>query len=227
MSRGRTTDHGYAEIVERNLSAIAALCRRFGVRRLDLFGSAATGRFDARRSDLDFLVKFDPEAQGQSYFRLLEEFEKLFGRKVDLLTEDGLENPFLRRRIETERRTLFPTAMISNQAAAFLWDAQRAAGRITRFAAGRTYDDYLDDDMLRAAVERQFEIIGEAFVGLRRVDPSLAAQLPDLPKVIAFRNVLVHGYATIDHQIVWDAIRDDLPRLLIALNQMLGTPPAP
>jgi uncharacterized protein with HEPN domain/predicted nucleotidyltransferase len=227
MSKGRTTDPGYAEIVERNLPEIAELCRRFGVRRLDLFGSAATGRFDDRRSDLDFLVKFEPEARGKSYFRLLEEFEKLFGRKVDLLTEDGLENPFLRRRIETERRTLFPTTMISNQAAAFLWDAQRAAERITSFAAGRTYDHYLDDDMLRAAVERQFEIIGEAFVGLRRVDPSLAAQLPDLPKVIAFRNVLIHGYATIDHQVVWDAIRDDLPPLLTALNQMLGTPPAP
>jgi uncharacterized protein with HEPN domain/predicted nucleotidyltransferase len=227
MSKGRTTDPGYAEIVERNLPEIAELCRRFGVRRLDLFGSAATGRFDDRRSDLDFLVKFEPEARGKSYFRLLEEFEKLFGRKVDLLTEDGLENPFLRRRIETERRTLFPTTMISNQAAAFLWDAQRAAERITSFAAGRTYDHYLDDDMLRAAVERQFEIIGEAFVGLRRVDPSLAAQLPDLPKVIAFRNVLIHGYATIDHQVVWDAIREDVPPLLTALNQMLGTPPAP
>jgi uncharacterized protein len=185
MTKGRKTDCGYAQIVERNLPAIVELCRRFGVRRLGLFGSAATGRFDLGCSDLDFLVEFEPEAQGKSYFTLLEEFEKLLGRKVDLLTEDGLENPFLRRRIETERRTLFPTAMISNQAATYLWDARRAAERITRFAAGRTYDDYLDDDMFRAAVERQFEIIGEAFVGLRRVDPSLAAQLPDLPKVIA------------------------------------------
>jgi uncharacterized protein with HEPN domain/predicted nucleotidyltransferase len=227
MSEGRTTEYGSAEIVERNLPAIAELCRRFGVRRLDLFGSAATGRFDPQCSDLDFLVEFEPEAQGKSYFRLLEEFEKLFGRKVDLLTEPDLENPYLRRRIETERRTLFPAAMISNQAASFLWDARRAAERITRFTAGRSYDDYLDDDMFRSAVERQFEIIGEAFVGLRRIDPSLAAQLPDLPKVIAFRNVLIHGYATIDHQTVWDAIRDDLPRLLIVLNQMLGTASPP
>jgi predicted nucleotidyltransferase/uncharacterized protein with HEPN domain len=227
MSKGRTTDHGYAEIVERNLPAITELCQRFGVRRLDLFGSAATGRFDPERSDLDFLVEFEPEAQGKSYFRLLEEFEKLFGREVDLLTEPGLENPYLRRRIETERRILFPIAMISNQAASLLWDARRAAERITRFTAGRSYDDYLDDDMLRAAVERQFEIVGEAFVGLRRVDPSLAAQLPDLQKVIAFRNVLIQGYATINHQIVWDAIREDVPRLLAALDQMLGTAPPP
>src|SRR5215472_11791876 len=165
MTEDRTTETGGADIVERNLPAIAQLCRRFGVRRLDLFGSAATGRFNRQHSDLDFLVEFEPETQGKSYFRLLEEFEKLFGRKVDLVTEPGLENPYLRRRIETERRTLFPAAMISNQGAAFLWDARRAAERITRFTAGKTYDDYLDDDMLRAAVERQFEIIGEALVG--------------------------------------------------------------
>ena len=148
MTEDRTTETGGADIVERNLPAIAQLCRQFGVRRLDLFGSAATGRFNPQRSDLDFLVEFEPETQGKSYFRLLEEFEKLFGRKVDLLTELGLDNPYLRRRIETERRTLFPVAMISNQAATFLWDARRAAERITRFTAGRTYDDYLDDDML-------------------------------------------------------------------------------
>jgi len=237
MSEGRTAEPSCADIVERNLPAIAELCRRFGVRRLDLFGSAATGRFDPQRSDLDFLVEFEPEAQGKSYFRLLEEFEKLFGRKVDLLTEPGLENHYLRRRTETERRILFPTAMISNQAASLLWDARCAAERIIRFTAGRSYDDYLDDDMLRAAVERQFEIIGEAFVGLRRVDPSLAARLPDLPQIIAPTLTLprlrgregwgIHGYATIDHQIVWDAIRDDLPRLLSTLDQMLGTAPPP
>jgi uncharacterized protein with HEPN domain/predicted nucleotidyltransferase len=227
MDESRATETGCAEIVERNLPAIAELCRRFGVRRLDLFGSAATGRFDPARSDLDFLVEFEPHAGGKSYFGLLEEFEKLLGRKIDLLTEPGLENPYLRRRIETERRTLFPTAMISNQSASFLWDARRAADRIVSFTAGKTYDDYLDDDILRAAVERQFEIIGETIVGLRRADPSLAAQLPDLPQIIAFRSVLIHSYATINHQIVWDAIRDDLPRLTIALAQMLGTAAPP
>jgi uncharacterized protein len=95
MSEGRSAEIGCADIVERNLTAIAELCRRFGVRRLDLFGSAATGRFDPGSSDLDFLVEFEPAAQGKSYFRLLEEFEKLFGRNVDLLTEPGLENPFI------------------------------------------------------------------------------------------------------------------------------------
>ncbi len=218
---------GADDIVGANLPAIVELCRRFGVRRLDLFGSAAAGRFDPARSDLDFLVEFEPKVPGKSYFALHQALECLFNRKVDLLTEAALENPYLRRRIETERRGLFPIAMMSKQAAAFLWDARRAAERIARFTAGRLYDDYLNDDMLRAAVERQFEIIGEAFSGLRRIDPALAAQLPDFQQIIAFRNVLIHGYATIDDRIVWDAVQDDLPGVLAALIQLLGTAPGP
>ena len=81
--------------------------------------------------------------------------------------------------------------------------------------------------MLYSAVERQFEIIGEAFVGLRRLDPALAGQLPDLAEIIAFRNVLVHAYATIDHQIVWDVIQNDLPRLRGVLARLLGTASPP
>lgn len=117
--------------------------------------------------------------------------------------------------------------MITNEAAKYLWDAQRAAERIARFAAGRSFDDYLADEMLRAAVERQFEIIGEAFVGLRRVDPALAAGISDLPRIIAFRNVLIHAYATVDAKLVWGVVENDLPRLQTAITQLLGTAPDP
>jgi len=117
--------------------------------------------------------------------------------------------------------------MITNEAAKYLWDAQRAAERIARFAAGRSFDDYLADEMLRAAVERQFEIIGEAFVGLRRVDPTLAAGIQDLPRIIAFRNVLIHAYATVDAKLVWGVVENDLPRLQAAITESLGTAPGP
>ena len=213
--------------IDANLAALAELCRRFGVRRLDLFGSAAAGRFDPTRSDLDFLVEFEPTARGKSYFAFREALERLFQRKIDLLAEAALDNPYLRRRIEAERRRLFPIAMISNQAATLLWDAQRAAERISRFTNGRSYDDYLGDDMLRAAVERQFEIIGEALAGLRRVDPTVAAQLPDVQQIIAFRNVLIHGYASIDDRIVWEVVEQDLPAFRAALAKILGTAPGP
>ncbi len=111
MSENRTTGTGCAEIVERNLPAIAELCRRFGVRRLDLFGSAATGRFDPARSDLDFLVEFEPDNASNyadAYFGLLEQLEALFGRSVDLLTLPSLKNPYLRKQVLEERRMLFP-----------------------------------------------------------------------------------------------------------------------
>lgn len=108
MNDARTTV--CAEIVARNLPAITELCRRFGVRRLDLFGSAATGRFDPARSDLDFLVEFDDSRTfglKGSYFRLHDALEELFQRNVDLVTAGTVENPYLLRQIEAEKLRLF------------------------------------------------------------------------------------------------------------------------
>ena len=117
--------------------------------------------------------------------------------------------------------------MICDQAAKYLWDARRAALRIVAFTSGRVYDDYLSDEMLRSAVERQFEIIGEALAGLRRIDPALAATIPDLPRIVAFRNVLIHGYATVDDRLVWSVVRGNLAGLLAQLDCLLreGSPP--
>ncbi len=92
-------------------TALPTLCRRFHVRRLYLFGSAATGRnFDPARSDLDFLVDFKPLTPAEytdAYFGLREALEELSGRPIDLVTEPALENPYLRRQVEAERRLLF------------------------------------------------------------------------------------------------------------------------
>ena len=83
-----------------------------------------------------------------------------------------------------------------------LWDAREAAERIARFTTGKTFAEYEADDYFRSAVERQFEIIGEAFGQLRRVDPATAAAIPELPRIVAFRNVLIHGYASVDNKLV-------------------------
>jgi uncharacterized protein with HEPN domain len=115
--------------------------------------------------------------------------------------------------------------MTTVEAAKYLCDAYTAAERIVRFTIGRTYEDYLDDDMLRAAVERQFEIIGEAFAGLRRVDPVLAAGIRDLPRIIAFRNVLIHAYATVDDRLVWDVVERELTALRSAITKLRGAEP--
>lgn len=106
-------------------------------------------------------------------------------------------------------------------ASKLVWDAQQAAERVARFTAGRTLAEYGTDEYLRSAVERQFEIIGEALNRLSRVDPAAAATIADLPRIVAFRNVLVHGYASLDNRIVWGVIEGNLASLRAALDRLL------
>lgn len=89
---------------------IAGLCRRYRVARFAVFGSAAAGTFDPSTSDLDFLVSFTampPAEHADAYFGLLEGLEALFGREVDLIEEDAVENPYVRRSIEASRVPLY------------------------------------------------------------------------------------------------------------------------
>lgn len=89
---------------------LAALCARFGVRRLGLFGSAATGDFDPLRSDVDFIVEF-VSVQGlrpaEQFFGFRDELAALFGRDVDLLERSAIRNPYLRRSIEAAEVLLY------------------------------------------------------------------------------------------------------------------------
>ena len=100
------------EIAER-ADALRLLCEKHGVRRLDLFGSAAAGPFDPDESDLDFLVEFDPISPGSyadAYFGLLEGLEgleELFGRPVDLVVDTAIRNPYFRRAVEQTRSPLY------------------------------------------------------------------------------------------------------------------------
>ena len=98
------------DLIDRKRDAVAKLCRRVGARRLDVFGSAVRDDFDPETSDLDFVVEFDdlpPAAYAQAYFQLMEGLEALFGRPVDLVTDSGLVNPYLRARVAAERRRVY------------------------------------------------------------------------------------------------------------------------
>lgn len=88
--------------------------------------------------------------------------------------------------------------------------------------SGKTFEQLVGDIVLRSAVERQFEIVGEALARLARVDESTAKLIPNLPRIIAFRNILVHGYAEIDHARVWLVIEKHLPRLRDTLTELLA-----
>jgi uncharacterized protein with HEPN domain len=105
-----------------------------------------------------------------------------------------------------------------------LWDARHAAERVARFTLGKSFTDYQADEFLRSAVERQLEIIGEALNQLRRIDAATAAAIPELARIVGFRNVLVHGYATVDNRIVWGIIEANLGSLRKSLESVLAQP---
>jgi len=105
----------------------------------------------------------------------------------------------------------------------FLWDAREAANTILAFVESKTFSDFTGDILLRSAVERQFEIIGEALAQLAKLDPALASEIPDLPRIVAFRNILVHGYAIVNRELVWRAIREHLPGLRDQLELLLSS----
>lgn len=98
------------EVVACHREAIAELCRRYGVERLDAFGSATGAEFDPERSDVDFIVRFEfPRAPGISdrYLDLAEALERLLQRPVDLLTDRKFSNPYFARAIAASRETVY------------------------------------------------------------------------------------------------------------------------
>jgi len=97
--------------IEEHGTDLRELCRRFGVKRLDVFGSAATDeRFDPDRSDMDFLVEFglaDPVAHAKAYFGLLSALKDLFSRDVDLVEIRAVTNPYFLESINRDRRQVY------------------------------------------------------------------------------------------------------------------------
>jgi uncharacterized protein with HEPN domain len=112
--------------------------------------------------------------------------------------------------------------MPPREAKKLLFDVQQAAAAIAEFTAGKTLDDYRADRMLRSAVERQFEIIGEALAQLTKADVITAAGITDRQRIIGFRNVLIHGYSGIRDDAVWEIVSNNLPTLRSEIDALLN-----
>jgi uncharacterized protein with HEPN domain len=114
-------------------------------------------------------------------------------------------------------------------ARAYLWDIDQAANAILKFVEGLDVQTYARTEVVHSAEERKFEIIGEALSQLSKLYPLLASRIPDRRQIIAFRNILIHGYAAIDHDRVWRIALASLPALravVAALLEELGEPDA-
>lgn len=105
--------------------------------------------------------------------------------------------------------------------AKLLEDVRDAGSFVIQVTQSLTQKQYENDRLVRQAVERNFEIIGEAINRLSKTDPETARQVGEVPRIVAFRNLLSHGYDIVDHEIVWHVIQDELPPLVETVTRLL------
>ena len=94
-----------------------------------------------------------------------------------------------------------------------LLDAQRAAETASGFCQGKTFDQYRKDELLRSGVERQLEILGEALNRALAEEPGLEKRIPEARRIVGIRNRIIHGYDTVDDEIIWNVVSTKLKPL--------------
>jgi len=110
---------------------------------------------------------------------------------------------------------------MKDEVLAHLHDILQAGRVIKEFISGKTFEEYISDNLLRSAVERKFEVMGEAMNRIKRDDPELLPKIRYNRDIISFRNILVHGYDAIDDRIVWGVIEEDLDSLIEDVDSLL------
>ena len=100
-------------------------------------------------------------------------------------------------------------------------DAVKACEFILQFTQGMEEKEYCTDFKTKAAVEREFEILGEALNRIKNIDIDMLDHIDNWREIIGFRNVIAHGYDVVEDEIVWDSIKNNIPGLLTQLNQII------
>lgn len=109
----------------------------------------------------------------------------------------------------------------------YLEDIEHYAGLAISFTSGLTLEQYLGDPKARAAVERVLEVCGEVLNRPLRHAPAAAGKIPHAREIVGFRNILVHGYAELDHAKVYNIAIAHAPALLRAVQEALKDFPSP
>ncbi len=104
----------------------------------------------------------------------------------------------------------------------YLYDLSQANEKISFFLKDARFESYTTNDLLKSAVERQFEILGVALNQLSKIDSDLVEKVTDYQQIILFRNILIHGYADVDDRLVWNIIEIKLPILWQEIKILLS-----
>jgi len=219
---------------------IELFCQRWNIQELALFGSVIRDDFTSA-SDIDVLIERNPDAKRDGFdtVQMQAELSQLFDRPVDLTQKRLVKNPFSRAEILGTYRVIYPpkaanfTGLIpANKPMtenvrdhASLFDMVKAMQAIGRFVPGRTFEDYLTDEMFQSAVERKLEILGEA---ANRISSRFQEQHADIDwrNIVGLRNKVIHQYDELDYQEVWKIAINDVPLLLMQIQPLLPDLPA-
>lgn len=220
---------------------LEAICRKYRVGTLRLFGSALTERFSDESSDIDLAVEFDERLDLPWYGQvtgLIDELSGLFGRSVDVVDQQAVRNPYLRENIAARGVMIYgesqpkPSGAVgmmdeaqerTNRIRGVLSDIIECCDQLMAFTDQKTLDDFLGDKMLQLATERLFITIGEAANGLRKADPDAEHSISSLGEIVAMRNRLVHQYWTADQKLLWDVVGKHVPVLREQTGRYLET----
>ena len=111
---------------------------------------------------------------------------------------------------------------MNRRSSKLLFDVLESGRTIRDWCAGRNFAGYEKDRQFRRAAEREVEIIGEALGRLARLEPDVAARITELPRIVGFRNRIIHGYDTVDDAMVWGVLEGHLPQLLAEAGRELA-----
>ncbi|MGB3790221.1 MAG: HepT-like ribonuclease domain-containing protein [Phormidesmis sp.] len=221
-------------------SHIETFCQQWNIQELALFGSVVRDDFNSN-SDIDVLIELEPTANIGLFdiVRMKAELSALFNRPVDLTQKRLIKNPFSRPEILKTYRVIYPaetanftglitanTLMTENvRDNASLFDMVKAMQAIGRFVPGRTFEDYLTDEMFQGAIERKLEILGEA---ANRISSSFQSKHPEIDwgEIVGLRNVIIHQYDELDYERVWNIATRDVPVLLKKVQPLVPELPA-
>jgi len=196
---------------------IADFCRRWKVTEFALFGSALRGDFRPD-SDVDVLVSFAPDAHWSLFdlVKMQEELEAIFGRKVDLVKRAAVE----RSENYIRRKSILNNVEIVRRDDAHLLDILVAARKVLEFLEGVTWREFEQNDLHQHAAMYLLKVIGEA---ARRVSPQTRDAHPEIPweRMIGLRDHLTYEYFRVNLAAVWDAARNDLPRLIALIEPLV------
>lgn len=104
----------------------------------------------------------------------------------------------------------------------YLYDIKQAITEINEYTKKESFESFSSNSMIQSAVERKFEIIGEALNKIKKLDETVLDSFTDAGKIIGFRNIIIHGYDILDEKIIWDAVQNNVPKLLKEINSLLA-----